>query len=362
VLVDAVKNSLQHSRNRYIKTTRTRKEFMTKNAARIVSKSRNGCHKMNEITQSELILSQPRPIDQNPAAVYIASLPAATGQRTQKQALQVIAQVFNTDVNHLEWSALRYQHTQMIRAQLMGVYAPASVNKILSALRQVLERAWLLGQMSAEDKARAAKLDPVTGETLPAGRELQMGEILALMTACQKDDNINAGTRDAAIIGVMYAAGLRRDEVVKLTVASYEVETGKLTLTGKRNKQRTAYLVNGAGVALCDWLVIRGTEAGPLFVAINKGGKLDASRAMTSQAIYNMLHKRGQEAKIKNFSPHDMRRTFISHLLDAGADIATVSKMAGHANVQTTARYDRRPEDAKRKAASLLHVPYEGRK
>ena len=79
---------------------------------------------------------------------------------------------------------------------------------------------------------------------------------------------------------------------------------------------------------------------------------------MTPQAIYNMLAKRAQEAGIKNFSPHDIRRTFIAHLLDAGADIGTVSKMAGHANIQTTARYDRRSEDAKRKTADLLHVPY----
>jgi site-specific recombinase XerD len=222
-------------------------------------------------------------------------------------------------------------------------------------------------------------------------RELSNGEILALMTTCQQDPNTNAGTRDAAIIGLMYAAGLRRDEVAKLSVENYDSETGKLVLTGKRNKQRTAYVTKGAADALHDWLTIRGTQPGPLFVEVNKGGKVLIERqsmtvkpfrkirgvespnkkagmtiyrggAMTSQAIYNMLAKRAREAGIKNFSPGDVRRTFISHLLGAGADIATVSKMVGNANIQITARYDRRPEEAKRKAPELLHVPYKTRK
>jgi integrase/recombinase XerD len=313
---------------------------------------------MNAITRSELILTEQQPLDQNAAAVYIASLPAETGRRTQAQALRVIAQALGVDFERVNWSALRYQHTAAIRAKIAQSYSPASANKILSALRQTLKQAWLLGQMTAEEYSRAIELEPVTGETLPAGRELSTGEILALMTTCQKDKNQNAGTRDAAIIALMYAAGLRRDEVVKLGVENYDPETGKMVLTGKRNKQRTAYITNGAADALGDWLTIRGSEPGPLFVAINKGGRLDPSKPLTSQAIYNMLAKRAQEAGIKNFSPHDMRRSFISHLLAAGADIATVSKMAGHANVQTTARYDRRPEEAKRKAAELLHVPY----
>jgi site-specific recombinase XerD len=340
--------------------------------------------------QRELTLNQPLPLDQNAAAVYIASLPAETGRRTQAQALGVIAKMLGTDVNHLDWGKVRYRHTAAIRTRLAKSYSPATANKMLSALRRTLKQAWLLGQMTAEEYNRAVDLKPVVGETHSTGRELSTGEILALMNACQ-DDHTPAGIRDAAIIGIMYAAGLRRDEVVRLTVSDLDPETGMLVIHGKRNKQRTAYITNGTADALNDWIAVRGPQAGALFVEVNKGGKVLIEResmivrpfkrvrgvdmpnkkagqtifrggALTSQAIYNMLNKRAQQASIKNFSPHDLRRTFISHLLDAGADITTVSKLAGHANIQTTARYDHRPEEVKKKAAELLHVPYKTQK
>lgn len=79
---------------------------------------------------------------------------------------------------------------------------------------------------------------------------------------------------------------------------------------------------------------------------------------MTPQGIYYLLKSRAKRAGVKDFSPHDFRRTFVGDLLDAGVDIAIVAKMAGHASVNTTARYDRRPERAKQEAARLLEVPY----
>lgn len=313
-------------------------------------------------TESNLVLVDAQPIDRNPAAVYLAGLNFKTSRRTQAQALGVVAELLTgaRDLAGVPWAALRFSHTAAIRSSLAERYAPETCNRILSALRGVLKNAWRLGQMSHEDYAKAADVESVQGETLPAGRALSGGEIAAIMAACE-DDPSPAGARDAALIACMYPGGLRRDEVASLDLADFDPETGALTVRhGKRNKARVAYLSNGAGHAMADWLAIRGGEPGAMFCPVNKGGKMDLRR-MTNQAIYNALAKRGQLAKVANFSPHDLRRTFISDLLDAGADIATVAKLAGHASVNTTQRYDRRPEAAKAKAAGLLHLPYRGR-
>ena len=310
---------------------------------------------------NDLVIIDPLPIDQNPAAVYLAGL-SPSGRRSQHQALDVIANKLtgNPDAFACNWSAVRFQHATAVRSKLQEEYAPATVNKMLSALRKTLKAAWQLDQMSAEDYHKAASVESVNGETIPAGRELSAGEIAALLGSCENDPT-PAGARDAAVIAVMYAAGLRREEMVILDLSDYDQESGRLVVSGKRRKDRTAYLLNGASHALNDWLDVRGSDPGALFMPINKAGVIQRRR-MTTQAVYNLLKKRASQAGIDSFSPHDLRRTFVSDLLDAGADIAIVAKMAGHASVNTTARYDRRPEQAKMKAAQRLHVPYHGRK
>jgi site-specific recombinase XerD len=310
---------------------------------------------------SDLALPPQRRPDEHPAAVYLARL-APGSRRTMAAALDTIAGLLTSNrrnLQTLDWSSLRYQHTAAVRALLADLYAPATANKMLAALRGVLRESWRLGQMSAEDFHRAADLPSVRGASLPRGRALGHGELRALFSACAADRS-PAGKRDAALLAVLYNCGLRRSEVVALDVADYEPETGALKVrSGKGNKARTGYAAEASREAMNAWLRARGGAAGPLFCPVNKGGKITLRR-VSDQAIRKIMRKRAAEGGVADFSPHDLRRTMIGDLLDAGADISTVQRLAGHANVTTTARYDRRGEAAKRKAADLLHVPYAG--
>ena len=75
---------------------------------------------------------------------------------------------------------------------------------------------------------------------------------------------------------------------------------------------------------------------------------------MHPDSVWRMLQNRADQAVLESFSPHDFRRTFCSDLLDAGVDIVTVQKLAGHASPVTTAKYDRRGEETKRRAVQNL--------
>jgi integrase len=299
--------------------------------------------------------------DRNPALIYLAKL-AHGSRRTLKEALNTIAGIAHpgADLASFPWGALRYQHTQAIRSKLAETYSASTANKMLSALRGTLKEAWRLGQMDAEDYQRAIDLDAVRGQKAiqaEKGRHLTQGELSALLGACV--DGSNAGARDAAIIAVGYTCGLRRAELAGLLLQDFDAGAGTLTIRrGKGNKERVVPVLNGTLGAVLDWLHVRGPWAGPLFCRVLKGDHVKPVEAISQQTIYDLLARRAEQAGVKAFSPHDLRRTFAGDLLDAGADIATVQQLMGHANVSTTAGYDRRGARAKRDAVNRLHVAY----
>ena len=256
------------------------------------------------------------------------------------------------------WHQLRYRETGAVRQVIVEQEgAPASKSLALAALRGVLKEAWKLGFMTAEQRERACMLEPIGGKRVKKMRSLTPGEIRALFIACLADPTIR-GIRDAAIISVLYGSGVRREECSALSVADYRAEDGAVHVrAGKGDKGRITYVQGAACDAVDDYLAVRGAQAGPLFTPIHRTGKLRVA-PLSPQAIYKLLLARASQAGIPPFSPHDLRATLAGDLLDAGADIAAVKDLLGHASVNTTIIYDRRGERKKRKAASLVHVPY----
>ncbi len=297
----------------------------------------------------------------NPTVVYLAALGPGS-RRAMRQALGVIAELLTgtkADPLQVPWWNVGYQHSQALRSLLMERCSPSSANKIMAALRGVLREAWRLGFMDAEAYHRAIDIKTIKGNTIPKGRSVGSGEINALVTECYGDPS-PAGIRDVAILALLYAAGLRSSEVVTLDLAGYDTESGGLKIVAsKGNKARTVYLGNGAKAAVEGWINVRGDLAGPLVYRIRKGGNIIPER-LTDQAIWVILEKRLAQARVKPFTPHDLRRTFAGEMLDAGVDLVTVQHLMGHASPVTTSRYDRRDEKTKMEAATKIHFPMGG--
>jgi len=322
--------------------------------------------------------------NRNPVVSYLASLGSKDSRRVQKTALDQIAAALSNgsivDCLQFPWEKLDYGMVTAVKAWLDSRYAPATVNRYLCAVRRVIKEAWRHHLISAEEYQRATDVQSVTAQRLPTGRELDNDEIRKLIEVClQDEENPVLGIRDAAIISLMYSSGLRRAEVVALDVENLNKKRGEIRVVGKRNKERTAFLASGALRAIGKWLEIRGLTPGPLFYSVNKGGNIVRNRKerisqeekdrgvepkqivarLSDQTIYHLIDRRAVQAGlVKKATPHDMRRTFVSDLLDVGVDLATVSRMAGHEDTNTTKRYDRRSSRVMQEAVEKLDVPY----
>ena len=297
-----------------------------------------------------------------PAKAYIASLRTDAGKRGMMSAINTITRLMGAnDWQEVNWATLNAANVRAIMAKAEG--APATRNKILSALKGIARMGHELHLIDAETVAMIERVHGDKGSRLPAGRAVDAGEVIQLVQTTVRDDS-PAGYRDVAIIALLRQTGMRRAELAGLTMGDIEttVDRATIRIIGKGNKERLAYVRNGAFKALNDWLTVRGGGAGHVFCTINKSGVLSCGAGMSTTAIHLILQKRVEAAGIDTFTAHDLRRTFASDLLDAGQDIVTVAGLMGHSSVTTTQRYDRRGERARESAAAFISVPYSGRK
>ena len=161
---------------------------------------------------------------------------------------------------------------------------------------------------------------------------------LALLAAPPNDQTL--GLRDRAILETLYSAGLRVSELVGLCDGDLDFEQGIVRVRGKGRKERIAPLGSYATRALGRWLKVRKLSAkeptgrqAPVFV--NRFGS-----RLTVRSVGRMLEKHLQHAGLDDrTSPHTLRHSFASHLLDRGADIRSVQELLGHKSLETTQIY-----------------------
>jgi site-specific recombinase XerD len=298
-----------------------------------------------------------RSADQNPVLLYLASLSADSSRRTMGAALETMALMLSggrCGAMDFNWAGLRVGLTTALKSELARRHKPNTANKMLCALRGVLEAAWNLEQIDTDDYMRAKNVKSVKGTVLPSGRSLTKGELVAMIKACPATA---CGVRDRALLIVAYGAGLRRSEVVALDLADYDRETGTIRVrSGKGNKERLVQTSAFVRPMVESWIALRGEDAGPLFLPTPKGGKIEMRR-LNDQTVLTSLERCRERAGVKAFSPHDMRRSFATHLFEAGADAPMIQALMGHESISTTQKYDMRGEVHKQKAVDLMHLP-----
>lgn len=211
-------------------------------------------------------------------------------------------------------------------------YAKASIARRLSELRS-FGRFLMRENIVAQNPFRAVS-SPKLPKRLP--RAISQPDAKTLVTA--PDLTTPQGLRDRAMLEVLYGGGVRVSELVGLNLASLDTRRRELLVWGKGAKERIVLLGEPAVNALVDYiehgrpkLIKRTTNA--LF--LNRlGGRLTTRSVMTTTKKYSQLA--GIEKKV---SPHTLRHTFATHLLDGGADLRSVQELLGHARLSTTQIY-----------------------
>ncbi|MDE7153263.1 MAG: site-specific tyrosine recombinase XerD [Muribaculaceae bacterium] len=211
--------------------------------------------------------------------------------------------------------------------------APASQARIVSGLKSFYR---FMKMENYIDESPATLLEsPRTGKHLPD--VLSVEEIDDLTAAI--DEGSAEGLRNHAIIEVLYGCGLRVSELINLEISKLYLNDGYLIVTGKGNKQRMVPMSEISIELINDYLAIRGEngvkpgEENILF--LNRRGK-----RLTRQMIFIIIRRLAAAAGInKEISPHTLRHSFATHLLEGGANLRAIQQMLGHESIATTEIY-----------------------
>lgn len=212
-------------------------------------------------------------------------------------------------------------------------HAPTTQARVLSALRAFFRHLRTNGEIDSLPTEFIAS--PKCGRALPD--TLSTEEIDAMLSTI--DTSTIAGKRDCAAVEMLYSCGLRVSELLSLKIDDVNFKEEFVRVVGKGNKQRLVPLSYEATSRLNDFLGVRhklATELSADHIFLNQRG----GKALSRMAVFTIVERAARIAGIsKKISPHTLRHSFASHLLEGGADIRQVQELLGHENILTTEIY-----------------------
>jgi integrase/recombinase XerD len=291
----------------------------------------------------------------SPLALYLGRL-APNSRRSIRSQLYKVANIMEwpLDKRDAMFHQVDYQMACQIKVELIQHGSSAkSVNRAMSAIRNVVKVGVLMGLVAENQliQLSAIKLEKTSQHQ---GNPLNATQVSELFAYLAKDTSI-IGIRNIAIFAVLLGAGLRRSELVALNLSDLTLSESHLVVQkGKGNKRRTAFLPKWCVEHIHAWLLLRDYDTGYVFNPVNKSNRVNVNRGITTEIVYLLVRNMAKHVGLATVSPHDLRRTYITRLLEQNIDLNTVRLMAGHENISTTVVYDKRDNKVMQKAAATL--------
>lgn len=217
--------------------------------------------------------------------------------------------------------------------RLHGNCRKVSIARKLSSIRSFFR--FLMRKGLAASNPAELVATPKAEKYLPAVLTAEEAKSLVEAPALKKrgEGDRRDSLRDLAILEVLYSSGIRVSELTGLDVSDVDLKSGTLRVIGKGSKERLAFLGDYALGSLEAYLAARGDEPGPVF--------LGRGRARITPRTVQRLVKEctGLSGIDKDPTPHALRHSFATHLLDEGADLRSIQELLGHAKLSTTQRY-----------------------
>jgi integrase/recombinase XerD len=292
----------------------------------------------------------------NPAQVYVASLRTKQSRQTAVTAMGRLLSVFGHPEAEwwtFPWWKVTAQETTIAQDAILVRYSPSTSRLTMCVLRRLLLECYRLELMTADVYHRAILLPKIKAESAPVGRMLKAEEVHALVDRIDGMGGDDYGAMAGAVFAAALGGGLRREELAVLPVTAFSADGSSLRVMGKGQKVRDQRLPAWASARIRTWLERRGERASsPTMFLRTQGFKLK-DHEPSVWSIWSLIVATGRSAGVAPFTPHDLRRTFASRMLDV-ADLSITRKAMGHKSASTTARYDRRDDDRMAEAIDKL--------